>query len=189
MCNLSSTCLVSGFVVGCLQSSISPWTAFPGIPKGMTGFQQLLEGRFLASSTGLALQLLCRIVGHRRETYFIPILNDGWKLLDSAYLKRGRHSEFALHIRCSAKKVPAMPVSSLLAHTSPLLVPNSALRYHREPTYLEALAEQKDKGSCWEHSSTSSGLTSQSPRWQVASAPICPDLQEEPPPLVPLARG
>lgn len=71
-----------------------------------------------------------------------------------------------------------MPVLSLLAHKPPLLAPNFALHYHREPTYLEALAEDwraqgtgKLLGALltfpWADISISSG----------ASAPVCPDLQ------------
>lgn len=38
----------NSFVEECLQVGISPWTSFPGTPRGM-GFQQILEGGFSAS--------------------------------------------------------------------------------------------------------------------------------------------
>lgn len=83
-----------------------------------------------------------------------------------------------IHKRCLAEKGPAMSVLGLLVHRSPLPVPTSALHYHREPTYWEALAEDcRAEGMEKLLGAFLTFLWADTWISLVASAPICPELQ------------
>lgn len=164
----------NSFVEEYLQLGISPWTAFPGTPRGV-GFQQFLEGGFSASLPAW-LQPLCHTVDHRRETHFMQVAN--W-CMKSAWLcrpERGRHEEFPLYIRgvswkgtSSVNRPTDHPFSSL-----PLLCIITGTTGRN----LQAEGTDKLLGTF----SPFSGLTSGSPLWlhlpfALTASSICPSCQ------------